>query len=103
MIAWDVSTLDEGREQPTSLSTGRAGFVLVEAVEIHPGRPLVAAGYTDGRVVVARIGDPDELVVKPPGRSAVQVVRWSDDGQHLAVGTHGGEAAIVTFPPQIFK
>lgn len=103
MIAWDVSALDDGREQPTSLGTGRGGFVLIEAVDMHPGRPLVAAGYSDGRVVVARVGEPDELVIKPPGRSAVQAVRWSDDGQHLVVGTRSGEAAIVTFPPQIFK
>jgi WD40 repeat protein len=103
MIAWDVLSLDDGSEQPTSLSTGRGGFILVEAVDVHPGRPLIAAGYSDGRVVVARIGHPDELVVKPPGGGAVQALRWSADGQHLAVGTCGGEAAIVTFPPQIFK
>ncbi|WP_333939820.1 MULTISPECIES: WD40 repeat domain-containing protein [Bradyrhizobium] len=103
IIAWDASSLDDGSEQLTSLSTGRAGFVLVEAVDMHPGRRLVAAGYSDGRVVVARIGEPDELVVKPPGRSAVQTLRWSEDGQHLAIGTRSGEAAIVTFPPQVFK
>ncbi|WP_161535452.1 WD40 repeat domain-containing protein [Bradyrhizobium sp. LCT2] len=103
LIAWDVSSLDDGSKQPTSLSTGRGGFILVKAVDMHPGRPLVAAGYSDGRVVVARIGHPDELVVKPPGGGAVQALRWSADGQHLAVGTCGGEAAIVTFPPQIFK
>ncbi|WFU45508.1 WD40 repeat domain-containing protein (plasmid) [Bradyrhizobium sp. CB82] len=103
IIAWDAFSLDDGGEQPTSLGTGCGGFVLVETVNMHPGRRLVAAGYSDGRVVVARIGEPDELVVKPPGRSAVQALRWSDDGQHLAVGTRGGEAAIVTFPPQIFK
>ncbi|MGY8630957.1 WD40 repeat domain-containing protein [Bradyrhizobium sp. 14AA] len=103
IIAWDVSSLGEGSEPPKSLSTGRGGFVLVETVDMHPGRRLVAAGYGDGRVVVARIGEPDELVVKPPGGRAVQTLRWSDDGQHLAVGTRDGEAAIVTFPPQIFK
>ncbi|MBR0873342.1 WD40 repeat domain-containing protein [Bradyrhizobium tropiciagri] len=103
MVAWDVTSLDGGSDRPASVVTGHAGFVLVETVEMHPDRPLVAAGYSDGRVVVARIGQGDELIVKSPGRGAVQVLRWSRDGQHLAVGTRDGEAAVVTFPPHIFK
>ena len=103
MIAWDVSSLDDTREQPISRATGRARFVLVEAADMHPERRLVAAGYGDGMVVVAGIGEPDELVVRPPGGGAVRALRWSRDGQHLAFGTSDGEAAIVTFPPHIFK
>ncbi|RZN34843.1 WD40 repeat domain-containing protein [Bradyrhizobium sp. Leo121] len=103
VIAWDVSSLSDASEQPTNLATARARFVLVEAVDMHSERHLVAAGYGDGMVVVTRIGDPDELVVKPPGRGPVRALQWSRDGQHLAFGTSGGEAAIVTFPPHIFK
>ncbi|MBO4221025.1 WD40 repeat domain-containing protein [Bradyrhizobium neotropicale] len=103
VIAWDVSSLSDASEQPTNLATARARFVLVEAVDMHPERHLVAAGYGDGMVVVARIGDADELIVKPPGRGPVHTLQWSRDGRHLAFGTSGGEAAIVTFPPHIFK
>ncbi|MFB9267288.1 WD40 repeat domain-containing protein [Bradyrhizobium erythrophlei] len=103
VVAWEVASFNEELEQPISLSTGSAGFVLVEAVDMHPARPLVAAGYDDGRVVVGRIGERDELVVKPPGRGAVQALQWSQDGQHLAIGTSSGDVAIVTFPPHIFK
>lgn len=103
MIAWDVSSLDDGREQPISRATGRARYTLVEAVDMHPERRLVAAGYGDGMIVVARIGEPDELVVKPPGGGSVHALQWSRDGQRLAFGTSDGEAAIVTFPPHIFK
>lgn len=103
MIAWDVSSLKDASERPTNLVTGRARFVLVEAVDMHPEGQLVAAGYGDGTVVVARIGDPDELVVKPPGRGAVHALQWSRHGHHLAFGTSDGEVAIVTFPPHIFK
>ena len=103
MIAWDVSSLNDASEQPINLATGRARFVLVEAVDMHPERRLVAAGYGDGMVVVARIGEPDELVVKPPGQGAIHALQWSRDGQHLAFGTGDGEVAIVTFPPHIFK
>ncbi|MDH2380829.1 WD40 repeat domain-containing protein [Bradyrhizobium sp. CER78] len=103
MVVWDVSSLGDDREKPASVSTGRAGFVLVEAAELHPERTLVAAGYADGRVVVAKVGTSDELLVKPAGGGAVQSLRWSKDGQHLAFGTAEGEAAIVTFPAHIFK
>jgi hypothetical protein len=72
-------------------------------VDLHPERRLVAAGYGDGMIVVARIGEPDELVVKPPGSGSVHALQWSRDGQRLAFGTSDGEAAIVTFPPHIFK
>jgi WD40 repeat protein len=103
IVAWDLSTLVGGNERPASLTTGRAGLVLAERVDTHPERSLVAAGYGDGRVVVSKIGEPDELVVKPAGRGGVQALRWSPDGQHLAFGTSDGDAAIVTFPPHIFK
>lgn len=103
IIAWDVSSLADDSERPTNLATGRARFVLADTVDIHPARQLVAAGYADGMVAVARIGHSDELVVRPPGRGAVHALRWSSDGQHLAVGTSEGEAAIVTFPPHVFK
>jgi WD40 repeat protein len=103
MVAWDVASLDGESERPMSLATGRAGFVFVEAVDMHPERPLLAAGYGDGKVAVAKIGASDELVVRPPGGGAVRALQWSRDGGHLAFGTDDGEAAVVTFPPHIFK
>lgn len=103
IVAWDLSTLVGDNERPASLTTGRAGLVLAETVDTHPERSLVAAGYGDGRVVVSKIGEPEELVVKAAGRGGVQALRWSPDGQHLAFGTSDGDAAIVTFPPYIFK
>lgn len=103
IVTWDVCSLDDRSERPMSAATGHSRLVLVGAVDAHPSRPLVAAGYDDGRIVVAKIGEAEELVVKPSGHGAVQALRWSRDGQHLAVGTRDGEAAIVTFPPHIFK
>lgn len=106
IVAWDVAGLEGDSELPMNILTGRAGFVLVHTVDMHPERSMVAAGYDDGRVVVARIGAPDELVVKPPGRGAVTALRWSRDGKHLALGSSGtgdGDAAIVTFPRHVFK
>lgn len=85
-----------------ALVTGRAGLVIVEAVAAHPGRPLVAAGYASGQIVVAQIGAHDELLIKPAG-GAVTVLNWSVDGRHLAAGTADGKASLITFPAQLFK
>lgn len=85
-----------------ALLTGHTGLILVEAVAAHPRRDLVAAGYADGRIVVARLGGRDELFVRPFG-GAVTALAWSADGRHLAVGDAEGQAALVTFPPQLFK
>ncbi|MCA1452692.1 WD40 repeat domain-containing protein [Bradyrhizobium sp. BRP22] len=103
IIVWDVSTLDDGRAEPASVGTGQAGFIAVATIDLQSRGSLIAAGYGDGKVVVAKIGSRDELLVKAPGQGEVRAIRWSTDGQHLAFGTAEGEAAIVTFPPQLFK
>lgn len=103
IIAWDISSLRDDSERLASIATGRARLVLVEAVDMHAEGRLIAAGYGDGMVVVAKIGESDELVVKPPGGGAVHALRWSADCQHLAFGSDNGEAAIITFPSHIFK
>jgi hypothetical protein len=103
IIAWDITTFSNARARPEATETGHAGLVPVDMVAMHPIRPLVAASYGNGMVVVARIGKRDELAVKAPGQAAVQAMLWSRDGRHLALGSKDGEAAIVTFPPHIFK
>lgn len=85
-----------------ALVTGPSGLILVEAVAPHPKRDLIAAGYADGRIVVARLGARDELLVRAFG-GKITALAWSPDGQHLAVGDAEGQAALITFPPQLFK
>ena len=82
--------------------TGRPGFVVVETVAAHPKNDLVAAGYANGQIVVSRIGARDQLLVRPSGASVTTLI-WSADGKHLVVGDADGNAAIVTFPAQLFK
>ncbi|BCH22711.1 WD40 repeat domain-containing protein [Mesorhizobium sp. L-8-3] len=101
IAAWSMKP-SPGVDDHGALVTGRPGLVLVEAVAAHPKREMVAAGYANGQVVIAQIGRRDEMPVRASGR-AITALAWSPDGRHLAVGDAGGTAAIVTFPPQIFK
>lgn len=87
---------------PGARSMGRGGFVMVDAVAAHPVKALVAAGYPNGRIAVAPIGSPEELIVRDVG-GPITALQWSKDGHHLAVGDALGKVAIVTFPNDIFK
>jgi WD40 repeat protein len=87
---------------PGARAMGRGGFVMVDAVAAHPVKALVAAGFPNGRIAVAPIGSPEELIVRNAG-GPVTALQWSKDGRHLAMGDSLGNAAIVTFPNEIFK
>ena len=102
ITAWSMKSPPIDGDTAGALATGRPGFVVIEAVAPHPTNSLVAAGYTNGQIVVSRIGAPDQLIVRPSG-AAVTALAWSGDGKHLAVGDADGNAAIVTFPVQLFK
>jgi WD40 repeat protein len=99
IAAWDATTLPS---TDRALVTGQPGLVVVEAVAAHPTLPLVAAGYANGQVIVARVGSRDELLLRQDG-AAVTCLAFSPDGRHLAIGDAAGTAAIASFPPQMFK
>lgn len=99
IAAWDAAALP-ATDRP--LVTGQPGLVAVEAVAAHPTRPLIAAGYANGQVTIAQAGARDELLLRHEG-APVTCLAFSPDGRHLAIGDAGGEAAIATFPSQMFK
>jgi len=80
---------------PTELAGGDG--VLCTRVACHPQHEAVAAGFSDGLVVVADIGTARILPVAAPGRGAVSALAWSGDGARLAFGTEQGFAALVDF------
>lgn len=67
----------------------------IDAVACHPRTDVVAAGYNNGLVLLARIEDGAEILAKKPGDTPVTALAWSGDGRLLAWGTEGGEAGII--------
>jgi WD40 repeat protein len=67
----------------------------VEVVACHPRQDIVAAGYSDGLVLLARIDDGAEILAKKPGAAPVTALAWSADGTLLAFGSENGEAGIL--------
>jgi WD40 repeat protein len=70
---------------------------LCTMVACHPQQEAVAAGFSDGLVVIADIDSARVLPVAAPGRGPISALAWSFDGTHLAFGTETGFAALVDF------
>jgi len=82
-------------KQPTELAGGDG--ITCSQVACHTQHDAVAAGFTDGLVVLADIATSRILPVMAPGRGPVSALAWSPDGAFLAIGTETGFAAIVDF------
>ena len=67
----------------------------VSVVACHPKQDIVAAGYSDGMVLIVRVEDGAEILAKKPGDAPVTALAWGADGTLLAFGTESGEAGIV--------
>ena len=103
IIAWPFNPLKTNGSSPEALVTGKPSLVAVDAVATHPDRPLVAAGYENGMLIIAQQGKQDELVIKTEGQGAITAVKWSKDADYLALASNQGLAAIIELPAQLFK
>ena len=67
----------------------------VTAVACHPREAICAVGYAEGMVLLVRIDDGAEILVRRPGDGEVTALAWSAKGDRLAFGTDGGAAGVV--------
>ena len=95
LILWPFDGKDGpmGR-QPKIMARSKARVVVVAC---HPHQPVVAVGYADGVVVLARIDDGALIEVKAAGLAPVSALGWDAGGQTLAFGTEAGEAGALSF------
>ena len=98
IVLWPFSGGGPMGKAPTELAGG--GNIICTFVAAHPQHEAVAAGFSDGLVVLADIGSARILPVCGPGRGSVSALAWSGDGAHLALGTENGFAALVDFSKQ---
>lgn len=80
---------------PTELAGGDTA--MCSFVACHPKHDAVAAGFSDGLVVLADIATSRIVPVAAPGRGAISAMAWSPDGAYLAFGSETGFAAVVDF------
>ncbi|MFY9657624.1 MAG: WD40 repeat domain-containing protein [Methylocystis sp.] len=88
----------EGKDGPMGAQPRECGVragVGVTRVAFHPQAPVVAIGYEDGMILMSRIADGSEILVRrPPGRDHAKIttLAWDAQGRRLAFG--GGDRAV---------
>jgi WD40 repeat protein len=93
VVLWPFSGGGPMGKAPTELAGGDR--VMCTRVQCHPVQDMLAAGFSDGLVVLADISTARILPVAPPGNGAVSALAWSPAGTQLAFGTESGFAALV--------
>ena len=85
------------------LPCGVANQHMVTRIASHPRRVLIAAGYDNGAVVLCQPDSSSLLFVRAAGEGAVTALGFSPRGDHLAIGTEGGEIAVLATPDHLFR
>ena len=73
----------------------------VTQVAFHPKTLVLAIGYEDGFILLCRMSDASEILVRKDtagSADAVSALAWDRDGGRLLFGTRGGNAGLLTLP-----
>jgi len=88
-------------EGPTGKAPRECGarHAKVTRVAFHPKALVLAIGYDDGCILLVRLTDASELLVRPALRdSGITAFAWDKLGKRLAFGTEDGAAGVLTLP-----
>jgi WD40 repeat protein len=93
VIVWPFTSKDGpmGKE-PAMLAPLQA---RVSMVACHPRQDILAAGYSDGTVLMVRLEDGAEILVRRNSGAPVSALAWNARGTLLAFGAEDGDAGIV--------
>jgi WD40 repeat protein len=93
VIMWPFASKDGpmGKE-PTMLAPLQA---RVSAVACHPKQDILAAGYSDGTVLMVRLDDGAEILVRRNGGEPVSALAWNPAGTTLAFAAENGDAGLL--------
>jgi WD40 repeat protein len=94
VIVWPFASKDGPmNKQPAMLAPLQA---RVSAVACHPKQDILAAGYSDGTVLMVRMEDGAEVLVHRNSGTAISGVSWSASGDQLAFATQDGDGGLLT-------
>jgi WD40 repeat protein len=93
VIVWPFASKDGpmGKE-PAMLAPLQA---RVSAVACHPKQDILAAGYSDGTVLMVRTSDGAEILVRRRGGAQVVGLAWNGKGTLLAFAAEDGDAGLL--------
>lgn len=92
-IVWPFGS----KEGPMGKAPGEFGVrqERVTRVAFHPQAAALAIGYDDGMILLVRVADSGEVLMRRPGQGPISALAWSSDGARLAFGTEEGGAGVV--------
>lgn len=100
-IVWPFS----GKDGPMGQAPRECGVranTPVTRVAFHPGALVVAIGFDDGLIMLARLTDGSELLARRPAEDSKQAriaaLAWDAKGARLAFGAENGDAGVLTLP-----
>jgi WD40 repeat protein len=67
----------------------------VSMVACHPKQDILAAGYSDGTILMVRLTDGAEILVRKNGTTAVAALAWNNKGTQLAFAAEDGDAGLL--------
>ena len=72
----------------------------VSSVAFHPRALVVAIGYEDSGILMCRLTDAAELLVRPAAKDEgkISTMAWDATGARLIFGSETGAAGILTLP-----
>jgi len=95
VILWPFGTKDGPMgKDPGMVAPAREGS-RVSCVACHPDKEAVAVGYTDGMVMMVRISDAAEILIRGPEGGEVTALAWHPNGMSLGYGTDEGKAGVL--------
>ncbi|TQF36462.1 WD-repeat family protein [Bradyrhizobium sp. UNPF46] len=93
VIIWPFGSKDGpmGKE-PAMLAPLQA---RVSVVACHPKNDILAAGYSDGTVLMVRLEDGAEILVRRNGTPPVAAIGWNAKGTLLAFADENGDGGLL--------
>jgi WD40 repeat protein len=67
----------------------------VSVVACHPKQDILAAGYSDGTILMVRMTDGAEILVRRNGTAPVAALAWNSKGTLLAYAAQDGDAGLL--------
>jgi WD40 repeat protein len=93
VIMWPFANKDGPMgKQPAMLAPLEA---RVSTVACHPKQDILAAGYSDGTLLMVRLNDGAEILVRRNGAAPVTALAWNAKGTTLAFAAEDGDAGML--------
>jgi WD40 repeat protein len=99
-IVWPFSGKDGPMGQPPR-ECGVRPNVIVTRVAFHPKALIVVMGYDDGWILLVRLADGAEVLVRRTeegAHDAITALSFDATGGRLVFGTEAGQAGVLDFP-----